>query len=319
MIVPEQAVDAQSLIAAADLVISAGGTMNREAVALGVPVYTVFAARLGGVDEQLIREGRLRVLTDPDGIDVKKAGRLPAHGQFAANLAICWRFFFRRPGRRSSVHQQSREGEAMFKGRRSIVPAVIAGAATAAVATVASGGPSAAGYNTSQAPMVTLGAGAPANSSADAIISVGDTMPGGYTFESIPGRRRGLSARQRPRRRLRQPRDVDRAVPVQRELAAGRRSRAEPERLHELRGQPAELQPAQQGITHASKAIASLENYQRFCSNYLATAVEGFDRDILFTNEEAQDWVFRSGTAWPGPTFIPPATAGAEGRRRRRA
>jgi uncharacterized protein len=71
VIVPEQAVDAQSLIAAADLVISAGGTMNREAVALGVPVYTVFAGRLGGVDEQLVREGRLRVLTDPDAIDVK--------------------------------------------------------------------------------------------------------------------------------------------------------------------------------------------------------------------------------------------------------
>ena len=42
-VVPARAVDAQSLLAAADLVISAGGTMNREAVALGVPVYTLFA------------------------------------------------------------------------------------------------------------------------------------------------------------------------------------------------------------------------------------------------------------------------------------
>jgi uncharacterized protein len=73
-IVPERAVDAQSLIAAADLVISAGGTMNREAVALGVPVYTEFAGRLGGVDEQLIRDGRLRLLTDPEAIDVKRRG-----------------------------------------------------------------------------------------------------------------------------------------------------------------------------------------------------------------------------------------------------
>jgi uncharacterized protein len=72
-IVPERAVDAQSLMATADLVISAGGTMNREAVALGIPVYTEFAGRLGGVDEQLIREGRLRVLTDPHAIDVRKA------------------------------------------------------------------------------------------------------------------------------------------------------------------------------------------------------------------------------------------------------
>jgi len=47
--VPEHAVDAQSLISFADLVVSAGGTMNREAVSLGVPVYTVFGGRLGAV------------------------------------------------------------------------------------------------------------------------------------------------------------------------------------------------------------------------------------------------------------------------------
>ena len=57
VIVPERAVDAQSLIALADLVVSAGGTMNREAAALGVPVYTTYGGRLGGVDEALIRDG----------------------------------------------------------------------------------------------------------------------------------------------------------------------------------------------------------------------------------------------------------------------
>jgi predicted glycosyltransferase len=76
VIVPGAAVDAQSLVAAADLVISAGGTMNREAVALGVPVYTIFGGKLGGVDEQLIREGRLRQLTGPEEIELRKrAGR----------------------------------------------------------------------------------------------------------------------------------------------------------------------------------------------------------------------------------------------------
>ena len=59
VIVPDGAVDAQSLIALADLVVSAGGTMNREAAALGVPVYTTYGGRIGGVDEMLIREGRL--------------------------------------------------------------------------------------------------------------------------------------------------------------------------------------------------------------------------------------------------------------------
>ena len=48
---PSDAIDAQSLVALSDLVVSAGGTMNREAVALGVPVYTTFAGRLGAVDE----------------------------------------------------------------------------------------------------------------------------------------------------------------------------------------------------------------------------------------------------------------------------
>jgi uncharacterized protein len=72
VIVPEHAVDAQSLIALSDLVVSAGGTMNREAAALGVPVYTTFGGRMGGVDEMLIREGRLRPLTDPRALDLRK-------------------------------------------------------------------------------------------------------------------------------------------------------------------------------------------------------------------------------------------------------
>ena len=70
VIVPEGAVDAQSLIALADLVISAGGTMNREAVALGTPVYTTFEGRLGAVDEELMRQGRLRRLTSADEIEL---------------------------------------------------------------------------------------------------------------------------------------------------------------------------------------------------------------------------------------------------------
>jgi len=72
VIVPERAVDAQSLIALADLVVSAGGTMNREAAALGVPVYTTYGGRLGGVDEELIRQGRLRPLTDPRALELRK-------------------------------------------------------------------------------------------------------------------------------------------------------------------------------------------------------------------------------------------------------
>jgi predicted glycosyltransferase len=74
-IVPEHAVDAQSLVAYADVVVSAGGTMNREAVALGTPVFTVFEGRLGAVDEGLIADGRLRRLDRPDGVKLVKRDR----------------------------------------------------------------------------------------------------------------------------------------------------------------------------------------------------------------------------------------------------
>jgi predicted glycosyltransferase len=72
LLIPERAIDAQSLIACADLVVSAGGTMNREAVALGTPVYTTFSGRMGGVDEVLINEGRLQVLEDPAELTLRK-------------------------------------------------------------------------------------------------------------------------------------------------------------------------------------------------------------------------------------------------------
>ena len=77
VIVTDEAVDAQSLIAASDIVVSAGGSMNREGVALGVPVYTTYGGRLGGVDESLIRAGRLRPLSDPRALELhKRHGRL---------------------------------------------------------------------------------------------------------------------------------------------------------------------------------------------------------------------------------------------------
>ena len=67
IIFPCTALDGANLIAAADLVVSAGGTMNREAAALGVPAATVYAGEWAAVDEQLVREGRLtRVSTRED-------------------------------------------------------------------------------------------------------------------------------------------------------------------------------------------------------------------------------------------------------------
>jgi len=72
LIVPERAVDGRSLVAFADLLVSAGGTMNREAAVLGTPVWSIFEGRLGAVDERLIAEGRLRELRDPDELVLER-------------------------------------------------------------------------------------------------------------------------------------------------------------------------------------------------------------------------------------------------------
>jgi hypothetical protein len=53
------------------------------------------------------------------------------------------------------------------------------------------------------------------------------------------------------------------------------------------------------GVLSGRMVISSNDDYQRFCSSTLATVAQGFDRDLLLTNEESVDWVNRSGKAWP--------------------
>jgi predicted glycosyltransferase len=72
VLVPERPVDGPSLVARADLVVSAGGTMNREAATLGTPAWTPFAGRLGAVDRRLIAEGRLRRLERPEDVRLER-------------------------------------------------------------------------------------------------------------------------------------------------------------------------------------------------------------------------------------------------------
>lgn len=79
-VVPETPIDGPSLVALADLVVSAGGTMNREAVALGTPVFTTFDGRPGAVDEALIASGRLRRLEDPAEVELVKRDRSVGDG-----------------------------------------------------------------------------------------------------------------------------------------------------------------------------------------------------------------------------------------------
>lgn len=72
IVIPEGVVDGPSLVALVDAVIGAGGTMNREAVALGTPVWTTFAGRIGAVDQKLLDAGMLNRLEDLDGLELVK-------------------------------------------------------------------------------------------------------------------------------------------------------------------------------------------------------------------------------------------------------
>ncbi len=82
VIIPVRPVDGPSLVWAADAVVSAGGTMNREAAVLGVPTWTTFAGALGAIDRQLVEQGRMRVLERAEDIVIAK--RQPVGPDFEA-------------------------------------------------------------------------------------------------------------------------------------------------------------------------------------------------------------------------------------------
>jgi predicted glycosyltransferase len=64
LIIPAVPLDGANMIAASDLVISAGGTINREAAALGVPAASIYAGKWAAVDEELVNEGRLQRISN---------------------------------------------------------------------------------------------------------------------------------------------------------------------------------------------------------------------------------------------------------------
>src|SRR5206468_8337674 len=69
VIVPQEAVDGLNLLWHSDLVVSGGGTMNREAAALGVPVYSIFRGKSGAVDRQLQSEGRMTLIESIEEVE----------------------------------------------------------------------------------------------------------------------------------------------------------------------------------------------------------------------------------------------------------
>ncbi len=88
IIVPPHPLDGGNLIAHSDLVISAGGTMNREAAALGIPAASIYLGDWAAIDEQLVNDGRLqRISTAADvrELPVKKKGQVNARRA----LSVC--------------------------------------------------------------------------------------------------------------------------------------------------------------------------------------------------------------------------------------
>ena len=101
VVVPARAVDGLNLLWHSDLVVSGGGTMNREAAALGVPVYSIFRGKIGAVDRQLQREGKLTLIERIE--DVQTRIRLQRQEQGGAGQ---WK-----AAQSSAGHSKSRAGD----------------------------------------------------------------------------------------------------------------------------------------------------------------------------------------------------------------
>ena len=134
------------------------------------------------------------------------------------------------------------------------------------------------------------------------LLTVGDVLPSGFRFEAIPD---GISVRTRGQGRV----DLfvnheTSKVPFPYVTAGPTVANSEND-FDNAQVSHLILNRHSAGVLNGSFAISSSAGYQRFCSNYLATSKEGFDRDILFTNEEAIDYVFRQENSWPPPIGDP--------------
>ncbi len=150
------------------------------------------------------------------------------------------------------------------------------------------------GTKTSQASMLTpVGAGV----TVTPLITVGETAgDDGYVFESVPD---GIALKTRGNGRV----DVyvnheTSRVPFPYTPLAPTESNSQND-FDNAQVSLLALNRHSAGVLTGKMVITSDQNYQRFCSSYLATAAEGFDRELLFTNEESVDWVNRTGNAWP--------------------
>jgi hypothetical protein len=183
-----------------------------------------------------------------------------------------------------SSHAPARPRRALAALSALALVTTLAGSAAAAP-----GGQGNAGFKTSIEAMLMPGAQAPEGVVIEPLLTVGDTSKG-FTFDSIPD---GISFVRHGRG------TVDLYVNHETSLVPfpGTLTDFSNSHVDKLR-----LNAHSAGLLAGSDAIPSDANYQRFCSNFLAGPEQGFDRQILFTNEEATDTVNRQGLAWPAPS-----------------
>jgi hypothetical protein len=198
-----------------------------------------------------------------------------------------------------ALSQIPREEWPALRARAILACTVLAVALAASATTSVSADP---GFKTAQSPMLTA---VKAGVTVEALLTVGEDVPGtDYRFEAIPD---GIS------------------------VHIGEDDRIELFVNHETSKVPFPFNPntpsdvngesdfdnsqvshlvldSRGGLLSGEFAIDSSQGFQRFCSNYLATSKEGFTKDILFTNEESPDYVFRREDSWPPPL----SNAGAE-------
>ena len=171
--------------------------------------------------------------------------------------------------------------------RLAVLTSLTLAATLAGSAIAAPGGNGKAGFKTSVPAMLMPGSDAPDGLVIDPIISVGDELNTGFVFDSLPD---GISLTTSGAGRADLYVNHETSlVPFPGTLTDFTNSHVDRLVMNQHSG----------GILTASDAIPSSANYQRFCSNFLAGAEQGFDREILFTNEEATDTVNRVGLAWP--------------------
>ncbi len=177
--------------------------------------------------------------------------------------------------------------------RSTVVVSVLVASVTVMASTAVDAGNNASGFQTAQPSMLTA---VKSGVEITPLITVGDTLNNGYRFEAIPD---GISLRPRGQGR------VDLYVNHETSKVPFPYNTATPTALNgENDFDNAEvskliLNQHSAGVLNGSFAIASSAGYQRFCSNFLATSAQGFDREILFTNEESPDYVLREEASWP--------------------